>query len=204
MNWTIPNTLTVCRLAVTPAVAMVFLILPRPLADWIALVMFILAAVTDFLDGYLARLWKQESRFGKMLDPVADKAMVVIALLVLVALAELSVWITIPAVVIIFREILVSGLREFAGGQSQSLSVTGAARWKTTVQMVAVAGLFLSTGMGQLEGPETAEGVAGMVAVATSTVEVVALALLWVAAIMTLTTGWGYFMKAISRSPDEG
>ncbi len=204
MNWTIPNTLTVCRLAVTPAVAMVFLILPRPLADWIALVMFILAAVTDFLDGYLARLWKQESRFGKMLDPVADKAMVVIALLVLVALAELSVWITIPAVVIIFREILVSGLREFAGGQSQSLSVTGAARWKTTVQMVAVAGLFLSTGMGQLQDSKTAEGVAGMVAVATSTVEVVALALLWVAAIMTLTTGWGYFMKAISRSPDEG
>ncbi len=204
MNWTIPNSLTVCRLAVTPAVAMVFLILPRPLADWIALVMFILAAVTDFLDGYLARLWKQESRFGKMLDPVADKAMVVIALLVLVALAELSVWITIPAVLIIFREILVSGLREFAGGQSQSLSVTGAARWKTTVQMVAVAGLFLSTGMGQLQDPETAEGFAGMVAVATSTVEVVALALLWVAAIMTLTTGWGYFMKAISRSPDEG
>lgn len=204
MNWTIPNTLTVCRLAVTPAVAMVFLILPRPLADWIALVMFILAAVTDFLDGYLARLWKQESSFGKMLDPVADKAMVVIALLVLVALAELSVWITIPAVVIIFREILVSGLREFAGGQSQSLSVTGATRWKTTVQMVAVAGLFLSTGMGQLGDPETADGVSGMVAVATSTVEVVALALLWVAAIMTLTTGWGYFMKAISRSPDEG
>ncbi len=204
MNWTIPNTLTVCRLAVTPAVAMVFLILPRPLADWIALVMFILAAVTDFLDGYLARLWKQESRFGKMLDPVADKAMVVIALLVLVALAGLSVWITIPAVVIIFREILVSGLREFAAAQSQSLSVTGAARWKTTVQMVAVAGLFLSTGMGQLPDPETVEGVAGMVAVATSTVEVVALALLWVAAIMTLTTGWGYFMKAISRSPDEG
>ena len=204
MNWTIPNTLTVCRLAVAPAVAMVFLILPRPPADWIALVMFILAAGTDFLDGYLARLWKQESRFGKMLDPVADKAMVVIALLVLVALAGLGVWITIPAVVIIFREILVSGLREFAGGQSQSLSVTGAARWKTTVQMVAVAGLFLSTGMGQLQEPETVAGVAGMVAVATSTVEVVALALLWVAAIMTLTTGWGYFMKAISRSPDEG
>lgn len=204
MNWTIPNTLTVCRLAVTPAVAMVFLILPRPLADWIALVMFILAAVTDFLDGYLARLWKQESHFGKMLDPVADKAMVVIALLVLVALAGLSVWITIPAVVIIFREILVSGLREFAAAQSQSLSVTGAARWKTTVQMVAVAGLFLSTGMGQLPDPKTAEGVAGMVSVATSTVEVVALALLWVAAIMTLTTGWGYFMKAISRSQDEG
>ena len=203
MNWTIPNTLTMCRLAVTPAVAMVFLILPRPLADWIALVVFILAAVTDFLDGYLARLWKQESRFGKVLDPVADKAMVVIALLVLVALAGLSVWITIPAVVIIFREILVSGLREFTGAQSELLSVTGAARWKTTVQMVAVAGLFLSTGMGQLQDPETGEGVTGMVAVATSTVEVVALALLWVAAIMTLTTGWGYFMKAISTSPDE-
>ncbi len=204
MNWTIPNTLTMCRLAVTPAVAMVFLILPRPLADWIALVVFILAAVTDFLDGYLARLWKQESRFGKVLDPVADKAMVVIALLVLVALAGLSVWITIPAVVIIFREILVSGLREFAGAQSELLSVTGAARWKTTVQMVAVAGLFLSTGMGQLQDPETGEGVTDMVAVATSTVEVVALALLWVAAIMTLTTGWGYFMKAISTNPDEG
>ena len=203
MSWTIPNTLTVCRLAVTPAVAVVFLILPRPLADWIALVMFVLAAVTDFLDGYLARLWKQESRFGRMLDPVADKAMVVIALMVLVALAELSFWITIPAVVIIFREILVSGLREYAGGQSRLLSVTGAARWKTTVQMVAVAGLFLSTGMSQVPDPENPQGVEGVVAVATSAVEVVALTLLWVAAIMTLTTGWGYFMKATSRSLED-
>lgn len=204
MSWTIPNVLTVCRLAVTPAVAIVFLILPRPLADWIALVMFVLAAVTDFLDGYLARLWKQESRFGRMLDPVADKAMVVIALMVLVALAELSVLVTIPAVVIIFREILVSGLREFAGAQSQLLSVTGAARWKTTVQMVAVAGLFLSTGLGQVPDPGNTQGAAGMVAVATSIVEVVALTLLWVAAIMTLATGWGYFMKAISGSSDVG
>ena len=204
MSWTIPNMLTVCRLAVTPAVAIVFLILPRPLADWIALVMFVLAAVTDFLDGYLARLWKQESLFGRMLDPVADKAMVVIALLVLVALAELSAWVTIPAVVIIFREILVSGLREFAGGQSQLLSVTGIARWKTTVQMVAVAGLFLSTGLGQVPDPGKAQGAAGMVAVATSAVEVVALTLLWVAAVMTLTTGWGYFVKAISGSPGDG
>ncbi len=204
MSLNIPNTLTACRLAVTPVIAIVFLIAPRPLADFVALVVFILAAATDYLDGYLARLWKQESQFGKMLDPVADKAMVVIALLVLVALADLSPWITIPAVAIIFREILVSGLREHMGGQSRVLAVTGTARWKTTVQMVAIAGLFLSTGMSLVPDPDSIDGGAGVIATGTPIVWSAALGLLWIAAIMTLTTGWGYLVKALSRQPGEG
>ncbi|WP_373050786.1 CDP-alcohol phosphatidyltransferase family protein, partial [Thalassovita aquimarina] len=82
MNWTIPNILTVIRLAAAPGVAVMFLYFARPYADWFALLLFIGAAVTDWFDGYLARLWGQESKIGAMLDPIADKAMVVIALMV--------------------------------------------------------------------------------------------------------------------------
>ena len=87
MQWNIPNTLTVMRLFAAPGVAIMFLYFQRPLADWFALLLFVSAAITDFFDGYLARLWKQESKFGAMLDPIADKAMVVIALVVIVALS---------------------------------------------------------------------------------------------------------------------
>ncbi|MEM6467905.1 MAG: CDP-alcohol phosphatidyltransferase family protein, partial [Pseudomonadota bacterium] len=87
MTWTLPNILTTGRLLAAPAFALVFLVLPRPLADMVALVLFVLAAATDFLDGYLARRLNQESAFGRMLDPIADKAMVVIALSVVLALS---------------------------------------------------------------------------------------------------------------------
>ena len=137
MTWNIPNILTVIRLLAAPGVVVMFLYFTRPWADWFALVLFIGAAVTDWLDGFLARSWKQESRFGAMLDPIADKAMVVIALLVITGYAGMNPWILLPATLIMFREVFVSGLREFLGDAAGSLKVTKLAKWKTTAQMVA-------------------------------------------------------------------
>ncbi|MDA8587243.1 CDP-alcohol phosphatidyltransferase family protein, partial [Rhodobacteraceae bacterium] len=100
MTWNIPNILTLMRLLAAPGVVLLFLYFTRPWADWFALFLFVSAAITDFVDGYLARAWKQESKFGAMLDPIADKAMVVIALLVITGYAGMDPWILLPATVI--------------------------------------------------------------------------------------------------------
>ncbi len=147
MKWSIPNTLTVMRLLAAPGVPLMFLYFQRPWADWFALTLFVGAAITDWFDGYLARLWKQESKFGTMLDPIADKAMVVIAILVLTGYSGMNPWLILPATVILFREVFVSGLREFLGVKAGLLKVTKLAKWKTTAQMVAIAVLFLGTGL---------------------------------------------------------
>lgn len=101
MTWNLPNILTVFRLLCAPGVALVFLILPRPVADWAALILFASASITDFLDGYLARKWDQMSKFGAMLDPIADKAMVVTAIAVLTMLHGANALIVIPAAFIL-------------------------------------------------------------------------------------------------------
>lgn len=119
-----------------------FLYFPRPYADWFALVLFVGAAITDWVDGYLARAWKQETKLGAMLDPIADKAMVVIALMVIVGYSSMSPWLVLPTTVILFREVFVSGLREYLGDTAGTLKVTALAKWKTTAQMVAIAILF--------------------------------------------------------------
>ena len=142
MNWTIPNILTAIRLVAAPMVALMFLYFTRPYADWFALVLFVSAAFTDWLDGYLARSWRQETKLGAMLDPIADKAMVVIALMVIIGFSSWSGWLVLPATVILFREVFVSGLREFLGETAGTLKVTKLAKWKTTLQMVAIAVLF--------------------------------------------------------------
>ncbi|WP_193139865.1 MULTISPECIES: CDP-diacylglycerol--glycerol-3-phosphate 3-phosphatidyltransferase [unclassified Meridianimarinicoccus] len=147
MTWNIPNILTVMRLFAAPCVALIFMVLPRPMADWAALVIFVLAAVTDWFDGYLARKLNQQTRFGAMLDPIADKAMVIISICVILALSGLDPWLTLPAVVILFREVFVSGLREFLGSDASLLQVTKLAKWKTTAQMVAIPLLLLSLGL---------------------------------------------------------
>ena len=139
---TIPNMLTVLRLLAAPAVAVMFLYFTRPYADWFALCLFVLAALTDWVDGYLARAWKQETKLGAMLDPIADKAMVVIALMVIIGFSSWSAWLVLPATMILFREVFVSGLREFLGDTAGTLKVTKLAKWKTTAQMVAIAVLF--------------------------------------------------------------
>jgi len=213
MTMTVPNILTVLRLLAAPGLALMFLYFSRPAADWFALILFVLAAVTDWFDGYLARAWKQESKLGAMLDPIADKAMVVIALMVIVGYSSMSPWLVLPATVILFREVFVSGLREFLGDTAGTLKVTPLAKWKTTLQMVAIAVLFAqgvfehylgmsSFGMDQemfarvmLGEVEDLHGLwwkhTGMVWAGN-----VGLALLWIAAFLTLITGWDYFRKA--------
>lgn len=220
MRWTIPNILTTLRLLAAPGVALMFLYFHRPWADWFALALFIGAAVTDWFDGYLARLWKQESRFGAMLDPIADKAMVVIAIMVLTGYSGMDPWLILPATVILFREVFVSGLREYLGHKAGLLQVTKLAKWKTTAQMVAIGVLFLGTGLDYLEGIKmqglTPEAYAQLVvqgeanpirtclkrdcsAFATN----VGLGLIWIAAVLTFMTGWDYFRKALPHLGDK-
>ncbi len=206
--------LTVARLLAAPAFALVYVALPRPVADWVALVLFIGAALTDYIDGYLARKWNQITGFGRMLDPIADKAMVVIALAVLLGLSGLNPLVVIPASLILFREVFVSGLREFLGADAGKLRVTKLAKWKTTVQMFAIPALLL-TGIYQWDyvaiynqiGPQMEAAVlAGEMddefglrgAVQRFVIaERVGLALLWVAGVLTLITGWDYFAKSL-------
>lgn len=193
MRLTLPNALTVFRLAAAPFLALVFVLLPHPWSDAAALVLFVGAAVTDWFDGWLARRWAQISRFGAMLDPIADKAMVIIAVAVLFGLFDMDPLVVLPASVILFREVFVSGLREFLGDTAGTLAVTKLAKWKTTVQMVAVSVLL-------------AQGIAGHGYAATGldawgaasgTLYALGLALLWTAALLTGLTGWDYFRKAL-------
>ena len=213
MRWNLPNTLTVLRLIAAPGVAVMFLYFARPWADWFALTLFIGAAVTDWFDGYLARAWKQESKFGAMLDPIADKAMVVIAIMVLTGYNGMNPWLILPATVILFREVFVGGLREFLGHKSGLLKVTKLAKWKTTAQMVAIAALFLGTGLEYLNGvamqgmtPEqyaeaVSHGLADPIRACgkrdcASFANIAGLVLIWIAAGLTALTGWEYFTKA--------
>lgn len=214
MKWTIPNTLTTLRLLAAPGVPVMFLYFHRPLADWFALTLFVSAAITDYFDGYLARLWKQESKFGTMLDPIADKAMVVIALLILTGYSGMNPWLILPATVILFREVFVGGLREYLGSKAGLLKVTKLAKWKTSAQMVAIAVLFLGTGLEHLEGiarqGKTVEEYAALVAQGladpirscgtrgcSSYATLAGLFLIWVAAVLTAITGWDYFKKSL-------
>jgi CDP-diacylglycerol--glycerol-3-phosphate 3-phosphatidyltransferase len=213
MKWTVPNILTTLRLLAAPGVAVMFLYFTRPYADWFALVLFVTAAITDWFDGFLARAWKQESKLGAMLDPIADKAMVVIALMVIVGYSSMSPWLVLPATVILFREVFVSGLREFLGDTAGTLRVTKLAKWKTTAQMIAIAVLF-SQGMFEhyvgmstigmdgeiisnvLNGQE--DDVHGLIWKVDAMVWSgrIGMLLLWIAAILTFVTGLDYFAKA--------
>ena len=220
MTWTIPNILTMLRLLAAPGVAVMFPYFNRPWADWFALVLFVSAAITDYIDGYLAREWKQETKLGAMLDPIADKAMVVIALMVIIGFSSWSPWLVLPATVILFREVFVSGLREFLGDVAGTLKVTKIAKWKTTMQMVAISCLFaqgvfehylgMSTfGMDDAMVMDILEGreedvlglwwkLEGMIWAGRA-----GLVLLWVAAALTLISGVDYFLKAVPFLKDD-
>lgn len=185
--WTLPNLLTAIRLAAAPATALVFVLAPRPAADWAALALFTLAAATDWLDGRIARAWKVETEIGRMLDPIADKAMTLIALALLLGLYGLEATLLVPVALIFLREIAVSGLREFLAG-SVVLNVTSMAKWKTTLQLVALTTLLA------VEPIETvAKGWGNQV------FWPLGLALLWFAAVLTALTGWEYFSKGVSH-----
>ena len=213
MTWNLPNLLTVLRLLAAPGVALMFLYFDRPYADWFALILFISAAITDWFDGFLARAWKQETKLGAMLDPIADKAMVVIALMVIVGYSTMSPWLVLPATVILFREVFVSGLREFLGDTAGTLKVTKLAKWKTTAQMVAIATLFSQGVFEHFVSRSNAALDRDAVHALLQNDQIknlpksweidamvwsgqIGLALLWIAAVLTLLTGLDYFIKA--------
>ena len=171
--------LTYARVAAVPLVAG-FLFWPDGAwARWTALAIFVAAAVTDFFDGYLARAWSQQSSLGRMLDPIADKLLVSSVILMLAANQTIAGATLLAGLVILCREILVSGLREYLAELRVPVPVTAVAKWKTTVQLVALG--FL------IAGPAGEAAMPG--AIQTGIV------LLWIAAILTLYTGWDY-MKA--------
>jgi CDP-diacylglycerol---glycerol-3-phosphate 3-phosphatidyltransferase len=177
----LPNILTYARLAAVPLVAMVLFFLEGEVKNWLAVSIFLLASITDYLDGYLARAWDQQSTLGRMLDPIADKLLVGATLLMLVADQTISGWSLWAALIILSREILVSGLREFLAELRVMVAVSRLAKWKTGVQMVALG--FLLAG-------EAGDAACGC---ATS----VGLILLWIAAILTIYTGFDYFRAGL-------
>ncbi len=223
MRWTIPNVLTVFRLLAALGVPLSYIVFPSPYADWIAVVLFISAAFTDYLDGYLARKLDQVSKFGRMLDPIADKAMVVISLTVIVMLYSRGpdeLFVLIPVVIIMFREIFVSGLREFLGADASELQVTKLAKWKTTVQMIAIVGLMLAYSFGiELNSRSHAMDFitfeAVMAGEETDHLNIriwynlffwcnkIGLIMLWAAAALTLVTGIDYFRKSLPYLKEE-
>ncbi|MTI19039.1 CDP-diacylglycerol--glycerol-3-phosphate 3-phosphatidyltransferase [Rhodobacteraceae bacterium RKSG542] len=183
--FSLPNLLTYGRILAVPAMAACFYF-PGTTSNWVALAIFVTAALTDFLDGYLARAWKQQSKLGRMLDPIADKLLVSVSLLVLTHAGIIGQWSLIAAIIILCREILVSGLREFLAELQVSVPVTKLAKWKTTVQLVAIGFLIVGPA-GDAMFPYTTH---------------IGIALLWLAAILTLYTGYDYFRVGMKHLID--
>src|SRR5215470_7259583 len=175
----LPNLLTVSRIVATPVVVASFYV-PGAFARWVACALFTAAAVTDWLDGHMARRWQQQSEIGRFLDPIADKLLVSATLFMLTAFGRLSAEALLPALVILCREILVSGLREYLAGLRVGMPVSRLAKWKTVIQMVAIGFLIVGDA-----GP-------GFVPV-TGIGEM----LLWIAALLTLVTGYDYLQAGL-------
>ncbi|EKE09502.1 MAG: CDP-diacylglycerol-glycerol-3-phosphate 3-phosphatidyltransferase [uncultured bacterium] len=178
---TIPNLLTFMRIALIPVVVILFYF-DRPISNWIVAVIFIFACITDYLDGYFARTLKQTSRFGIFLDPIADKLLVAATILMLVGFGRIGGLSLIPAVIILCREILVSGLREFLAEVRVSVPVTRLAKWKTGIQMTALS-LLIIEHIPNFPLPLEWIGTFG----------------LWVAAILTLMTGFDYLRAGLKH-----
>jgi cardiolipin synthase len=180
----LPNLLTLSRIAAIPLIV-VLMLMRWPAADLTACVVFTAAAVTDWLDGHLARRRRQTSELGRMLDPIADKLLVGAVLMLLAGLGRLSDIGLIAAVVIMLREVLVSGLREFLAGLAQGLPVSRLAKWKTGVQMTALGMLVAGDASARLLG------------IGVLPVGLLGEALLTLAAALTLVTGWGYLTASL-------
>ena len=184
--FTIPNILTYGRVVAVPIVVACMFWPDEPVMRWIAFGVFALAAITDFFDGYLARIWEQQSSLGRMLDPIADKLLVAASLMMLVANHTIVGWSIWAAIVILSRESLVSGLREFLAELQVSVPVSTIAKWKTTLQLVAIGFLIV--------GDAGERVLPGNV--------MIGMTLLWVAALLTLYTGYDYFKAGIRHVVD--
>lgn len=183
----LPNMLTYARVLAVPVVAALLFWPDEPLMRWTALAVFVIAAVTDFLDGWLARAWSQQSTMGRMLDPIADKLLVSGVILMLAADRTITSWTLWAGIIILCREILVSGLREFLAELKVSVPVSRVAKWKTALQLVAL-GFLIAGRAGDRVLPYTTQ---------------IGLALLWGAALLTLYTGWDYLKAGWKHVADE-
>jgi cardiolipin synthase len=185
--WSLPNLLTYGRILAIPAlVGLLF----WPRDDWVrwfALAIYVLAAVTDYLDGWIARAWSQQSAIGRMLDPIADKLLVCALLLMLVHTETIKGWAVWAAIVILCREILVSGLREFLAELKVSVPVSKVAKWKTTTQLLAL-GFLVAGPAGDKVLPYNTQ---------------IGIFMLWIAAGLTIYTGWDYFRAGIRHLVKE-
>ncbi|MEK9682997.1 MAG: CDP-diacylglycerol--glycerol-3-phosphate 3-phosphatidyltransferase [Rhodospirillaceae bacterium] len=175
----VPNMMTLGRIIAIPAMVPLFY-LESALGQWVACGLFALAAFTDFLDGFLARAWSQQSAFGRFLDPVADKLLVSATLLLLAGFGQISGITLLPALVILFREIVVSGLREFLAGIQVSIPVSKLAKWKTALQMFAIGFLIVRD-----HGPVFLN------------INLIGEFCLWGAAGLTLITGYDYLRSGL-------
>lgn len=194
MIWTLPNALTFTRLIAAAILPLGYVVLSHPWSDALALILFTMASLTDFLDGWLARRWGQTTALGRLLDPIADKAMVAVALLVLCGLYGASWIVLVPAAIIMVREFAVSGLREFLADRQVVMPVSVLAKWKTTVQMTAIAVLLLAVYL-NFAGYQTTCVICGRPALGI--VDLIGVGLLWLGAVMTAITGWQYFARGM-------
>jgi cardiolipin synthase len=186
MLFSLPNILTMIRIALIPGIVGAFYI-ADDLGNWLALGLFCAAGLSDFLDGYLARAMNLTSRFGQLMDPIADKLVVAAALVMLVHRGTIGSVSIVAAIIILCREMLVSGLREFLAAAKVSLPVTKLAKWKTTVQMIAI-GFLLAGDAGDRVLPHNTDiGIAGI----------------WIAAILTLYTGYDYLLVGLRHAVGE-
>ena len=181
----LPNILTYGRIVAVPVLVACLFFPAHPETRWAAFAIFVLASVTDWLDGYLARIWEQQSALGRMLDPIADKLLVGATLLMLVYDRTITGWAIWAAVIILSREILVSGLREFLAELNVKVHVTRLAKWKTAAQFVAL-GMMLAAGP-DATGNLVHIGNAGLV-------------ILWISALLTLVTGYDYLKAGIRHA----
>jgi cardiolipin synthase len=185
MLTSLPNLLTISRIAVIPVVVATFY-LPELWSQWLACGLFVAACITDWLDGHFARLWKQQSEIGRFLDPIADKLLVAAALFMLAATGRIADWTILPALIILMREILVSGLREYLAGLRVRVPVSRLAKWKTGIQMTAIGFLLVGDA-----GPRLlpVQGIGEL--------------LLCIAALLTLATGYDYLRAGLPHMTDE-
>lgn len=187
MLTSLPNLLTIARILAIP-VLVTLLYFHDPVTRWISLLVFIAAAVTDYFDGYFARHWNQVSPFGRFLDPIADKLLVASLIVMLVAIGDISGLVVIPAIVIVSREILVSGLREYLAEIKVPLPVSKLAKWKTAIQLVALGVLIVGREGGPTVLPMELIGDSG----------------LWIAALLTLVTGYDYLARGLAHMRSAG
>ncbi|MCA3630764.1 MAG: CDP-diacylglycerol--glycerol-3-phosphate 3-phosphatidyltransferase [Methylobacterium sp.] len=187
--FSLPNVLTYGRILAIPVVVGLLFWPGDPSMRWWALAIYALAGITDYLDGYLARLYQEQSSLGRMLDPIADKLLVAACLLMLVADGTIRSWSIWAAIVILSREILVSGLREYLAELKVSVPVSRLAKWKTAMQLVCLG--FL------IAGP------AGDAFLPIDWTRLIGLLLLWVAAVLTLITGYDYMKASIRHLVEE-